>query len=224
MDLGTDRVPPLLLLPLFSNLSSDQQSKAFEAASKAVRKCVVSTNIAETSVTVRALVCWFVCSMRNAGIRMAEPTDVLNRRVHFIHSPLSLPTPIITQVDGVKYVIDCGFSKLKVYNPAIGMDSLLVTPVSQANAEQRAGRAGRTGACVGGTLGLSGCTLRKETGLRADTFKKQNTGPGHCYRLYTERQFRDELLKTQVGYGAATPNACHVYAESVPGQPDHQRY
>lgn len=57
MDLGTDRVPPLLLLPLFSNLSSDQQSKAFEAAEKAVRKCVVSTNIAETSVTVRCLRC-----------------------------------------------------------------------------------------------------------------------------------------------------------------------
>lgn len=121
MDLGTDKVPPLLLLPLFSNLSSDQQSKAFDASEKSTRKIVVSTNIAETSVTV----------------------------------------------DGVKYVIDCGFSKLKVYNPSIGMDSLLVTPVSQANAEQRAGRAGRT-------------------------------GPGHCYRLYTERQFRDELLKTQV--------------------------
>eukprot|EP00624_Nannochloropsis_granulata_P003795 evm.model.NODE_29163_length_12829_cov_16.997583.1 len=121
MDLGADRVPPLLLLPLFSNLSSDQQSKAFEATEKSVRKCVVSTNIAETSVTV----------------------------------------------DGVKYVIDCGFSKLKVYNPSIGMDSLLVTPVAQANSDQRAGRAGRT-------------------------------GPGHCYRLYTERQYRDELLKTQV--------------------------
>lgn len=51
-------------------------------------------------------------------------------------------------MDGVKYVIDCGFSKLKVYNPSIGMDSLLVNPVSQANAEQRAGRAGRTGACI----------------------------------------------------------------------------
>jgi pre-mRNA-splicing factor ATP-dependent RNA helicase DHX38/PRP16 len=63
-------------------------------------------------------------------------------------------------VDGVKYVIDCGFSKLKVYNPAIGMDSLLVTPVSQANAEQRAGRAGRTGAWVGGTLGWVGCMLQ----------------------------------------------------------------
>jgi pre-mRNA-splicing factor ATP-dependent RNA helicase DHX38/PRP16 len=32
-----------------------------------------------------------------------------------------------------------------VFNPKIGMDSLAVTPVSQANANQRSGRAGRTG-------------------------------------------------------------------------------
>jgi pre-mRNA-splicing factor ATP-dependent RNA helicase DHX38/PRP16 len=48
-------------------------------------------------------------------------------------------------VDGIKYVIDTGFSKLKVYNPRIGMDALQITPISQANANQRAGRAGRTG-------------------------------------------------------------------------------
>ena len=48
-------------------------------------------------------------------------------------------------VDGIVYVIDSGLCKLKVYNPRIGMDALVVTPVSQANAEQRAGRAGRTG-------------------------------------------------------------------------------
>ncbi|KAJ2525068.1 hypothetical protein GGI11_000340 [Coemansia sp. RSA 2049] len=47
-------------------------------------------------------------------------------------------------VDGVRYVVDCGFYKLKVYNPRIGMDSLQVTPIAQANARQRAGRAGRT--------------------------------------------------------------------------------
>ena len=34
-------------------------------------------------------------------------------------------------VDGVKYVIDSGFCKLKVYDPKIGMDSLQVTPISQ---------------------------------------------------------------------------------------------
>jgi pre-mRNA-splicing factor ATP-dependent RNA helicase DHX38/PRP16 len=48
-------------------------------------------------------------------------------------------------IDGIKYVIDCGFYKLKVFNPRMGMDSLQVTPESQANARQRQGRAGRTG-------------------------------------------------------------------------------
>ncbi|PFH37997.1 helicase associated domain (ha2) protein [Besnoitia besnoiti] len=70
-------------------------------------------------------------------------------------------------VDGIKYVIDPGFCKMKVYNPKIGMDSLQLTPISQANANQRKGRAGRT-------------------------------GPGVCYRLYTERVFIKELLTTTV--------------------------
>jgi len=47
-------------------------------------------------------------------------------------------------LDGVRYVIDSGYHKLKVYNPQIGLDSLLVCPVSQAAARQRSGRAGRT--------------------------------------------------------------------------------
>ncbi|KAF9456689.1 hypothetical protein BDZ94DRAFT_1241351 [Collybia nuda] len=38
-----------------------------------------------------------------------------------------------------------GYSKLKVYNPKVGMDALQITPISQANASQRTGRAGRTG-------------------------------------------------------------------------------
>ncbi|KAK9727570.1 Pre-mRNA-splicing factor ATP-dependent RNA helicase PRP16 [Basidiobolus ranarum] len=66
-------------------------------------------------------------------------------------------------VDGIMYVVDSGYCKLKVYNPKIGMDALQITPVSQANANQRSGRAGRT-------------------------------GPGSCYRLYTEQAFRHELF------------------------------
>lgn len=47
-------------------------------------------------------------------------------------------------IDGVRYVIDSGFCKQNSYNPRTGMESLLVTPISKASAEQRAGRAGRT--------------------------------------------------------------------------------
>jgi pre-mRNA-splicing factor ATP-dependent RNA helicase DHX38/PRP16 len=48
-------------------------------------------------------------------------------------------------VDGIMYVVDSGYCKLKVYNPRIGMDALQIYPISQANANQRSGRAGRTG-------------------------------------------------------------------------------
>jgi pre-mRNA-splicing factor ATP-dependent RNA helicase DHX38/PRP16 len=91
--------PKLLILPIYSQMPADLQAKIFDKAPPGVRKVVVATNIAETSLTV----------------------------------------------DGIMYVVDAGFAKLKVYNPKMGMDTLQVTPVSQANASQRAGRAGRTG-------------------------------------------------------------------------------
>lgn len=47
-------------------------------------------------------------------------------------------------VDGIKYVVDCGLVKVKLFNPKLGMDALQVIPVSLANAQQRSGRAGRT--------------------------------------------------------------------------------
>jgi len=47
-------------------------------------------------------------------------------------------------IDGICYVIDIGFCKQKSYNPRTGMESLIVTPISKAAANQRAGRAGRT--------------------------------------------------------------------------------
>jgi pre-mRNA-splicing factor ATP-dependent RNA helicase DHX38/PRP16 len=56
---------------------------------------------------------------------------------------------------------------MKVYNPRIGMDTLNITPISRANANQRSGRAGRT-------------------------------GPGYAFRLYTERQFMDEMFESAV--------------------------
>ncbi|XP_062584815.1 pre-mRNA-splicing factor ATP-dependent RNA helicase PRP16-like [Saccostrea cucullata] len=116
-----DEAPPLAILPIYSQLPSDLQAKIFEKAPDGVRKCIVATNIAETSLTV----------------------------------------------DGIMFVVDAGYCKLKVFNPKIGMDALQIFPISQANANQRSGRAGRT-------------------------------GPGHCYRLYTQRQYKDELLTNTV--------------------------
>jgi len=70
-------------------------------------------------------------------------------------------------IDGIYFVVDPGMAKTKTYNAKTGMDALVITPVSQANARQRAGRAGRT-------------------------------GPGKCYRLYTEGAYRNEMLPTSV--------------------------
>ncbi|CDF36646.1 Predicted pre-mRNA splicing factor ATP-dependent RNA helicase PRP43 [Chondrus crispus] len=47
-------------------------------------------------------------------------------------------------IDGVVYVVDTGFSKQKIYNPRVRVESLLVQEISRASAKQRAGRAGRT--------------------------------------------------------------------------------
>ncbi|KAG2465613.1 DHX15 helicase, partial [Polypterus senegalus] len=104
-DLGPE-VGDIKIIPLYSTLPPQQQQRIFEPPppkkhSGAIgRKVVVSTNIAETSLTI----------------------------------------------DGVVFVIDPGFAKQKasVYNPRIRVESLLVTAISKASAQQRAGRAGRT--------------------------------------------------------------------------------
>lgn len=96
---------PLKVYPLYGTLPPHMQQKIFEPAppparpdGRPGRKVVVSTNIAETSLTI----------------------------------------------DGIVYVVDPGFSKQKIYNPRIRVESLLVSPISKASAQQRAGRAGRT--------------------------------------------------------------------------------
>ncbi len=45
-------------------------------------------------------------------------------------------------VDGIVYVIDAGYIKQRIFNADTRMDALLVVPISQVNANQRAGRAG----------------------------------------------------------------------------------
>ena len=46
-----DETPPLAVLPIYSQLPSDLQAKIFQKAPDGVRKCIVATNIAETSLT-----------------------------------------------------------------------------------------------------------------------------------------------------------------------------
>lgn len=46
-----DEAPPLAILPIYSQLPSDLQAKIFQKAPDGVRKCIVATNIAETSLT-----------------------------------------------------------------------------------------------------------------------------------------------------------------------------
>jgi len=48
-------------------------------------------------------------------------------------------------VDGIGYVIDCGYVKQKIFNSKTSMDSLTIVPISKVQAVQRTGRAGRTG-------------------------------------------------------------------------------
>jgi len=46
-------------------------------------------------------------------------------------------------INGIRYVVDSGFAKERVYDARIGLESLLPQPVSKASARQRSGRAGR---------------------------------------------------------------------------------
>ncbi|CAM0910536.1 unnamed protein product [Alopecurus aequalis] len=93
--------------------------------------------------------------------KIFEPTPTGKRKVVVA---TNIAEASIT-IDGIYYVVDPGFAKLNVYNPKRGLDSLVIAPISQASAKQRAGRAGRT-------------------------------GPGKCYRLYTESTYRNEMPPT----------------------------
>ncbi|PWW79001.1 P-loop containing nucleoside triphosphate hydrolase protein [Tuber magnatum] len=75
-----------------------KQLAVFDPAPENYRKVIVSTNIAEASVTIENIV----------------------------------------------FVIDCGFVKLRTFDPRTGIEALSAVPVSRASATQRAGRAGRT--------------------------------------------------------------------------------
>ena len=91
------KLAPMIVLPLYAALPSGKQLKVFEKSPKGCRKVIISTNIAETSITIK----------------------------------------------GIKYVIDTGMIKGKLYTPQNNIEMLKVHKISKSQAWQRAGRAGR---------------------------------------------------------------------------------
>jgi ATP-dependent RNA helicase DDX35 len=102
-DRTASSVRPLQVMPIYAGLLPEEQMKVFRVdplpsfggESTFRRRCIVATNIAETSVTI----------------------------------------------PNTCFVVDCGFAKVRAYNARTGNESLVVTPISQASANQRAGRA-----------------------------------------------------------------------------------
>lgn len=87
----------LKIVPLFAALPPESQQLAFQRE-PGTRKVILSTNIAETAVTI----------------------------------------------EGIRFVVDCGFVKQKFYDERKAVETLAILPISKASASQRAGRAGRT--------------------------------------------------------------------------------
>ncbi|MER7838550.1 ATP-dependent RNA helicase HrpA [Streptomyces sp. NPDC096040] len=90
------------VLPLYARLSHAEQHRVFQPHTG--RRIVLSTNVAETSLTV----------------------------------------------PGIKYVIDPGFARISRYSHRTKVQRLPIEPISQASANQRKGRCGRTsdGVCI----------------------------------------------------------------------------
>src|SRR5690606_1857010 len=86
------------ILPLYARLSRAEQERIFSPGSN-VRRIVLATNVAETSLTV----------------------------------------------PGIRYVVDSGLARIKRYSWRNKVEQLRIESISQASANQRAGRCGRIG-------------------------------------------------------------------------------
>jgi ATP-dependent helicase HrpB len=90
--------PDIDVVPLYGDLTAEQQDRAIRPSPAGRRKIVLATSIAETSLTI----------------------------------------------EGTTIVVDSGLKRAPRFDPRTGMSKLDTVRVSQASAEQRAGRAGRT--------------------------------------------------------------------------------
>ena len=86
------------ILPLYGRLTAAEQHRVFERGAPGVRRIVLATNVAETSLTV----------------------------------------------PGIRYVIDSGTARISRYSARSKVQRLPIEAVSQASANQRSGRSGRT--------------------------------------------------------------------------------
>ncbi|KIM80932.1 hypothetical protein PILCRDRAFT_525171 [Piloderma croceum F 1598] len=73
-------------------------------------------------------------------LRVFEPAEKDRRKIIIA---TNIAEASVT-IEGIKFVIDCGFVKIRTYNPTTTLASLSIVPTSIASATQRAGRAGRT--------------------------------------------------------------------------------
>jgi ATP-dependent helicase HrpB len=88
----------IVVLPLYGAMAQAEQDRVFAPAPSGLRKVVLATAIAETSLTI----------------------------------------------DGITVVVDSGFARVPRFDPTTGLTRLETVKVSQAAAEQRRGRGGRT--------------------------------------------------------------------------------
>lgn len=100
---------------LHSQMNISDQTSVFDTMPEGIRKIIIATNIAESSITVNDVV------------------SSLN------YAKLILFLTYFSQV----YVIDSGKEKLKCFNSVTHVSSLQVHWISKASAKQRSGRAGR---------------------------------------------------------------------------------
>lgn len=116
-----------IVLPCHGSMPTSDQRKIFQRPPEGVRKVVLATNIAETSITIDDVV-----YVIDSGARRATP-------VCFCQATMSITSPLPPAP---------GKHKEKTYDPTTNVECLLPTWVSRASATQRKGRAGRVQAGV----------------------------------------------------------------------------
>jgi ATP-dependent helicase HrpB len=127
------------VLQLYGDLPAEKQDEVLGPIGR--RKIVLSTNVAETSLTI----------------------------------------------EGLTAVVDTGLARSLRFDPHVGMDRLLLVPISQRSADQRAGRAGRTqpGVCL--RLWAERTHRQRPTAEEPEIHRLDLAGPMLELRVWGER-------------------------------------